>query len=398
MQFDWLSGSGNINNGYSNTLPVLTIGTDGTSNNPVYGVTNNTAVFSGTIGYSETYNTVSVGTLSLVKVGTGTQVLAGTNGYTGTTTISNGVLRIDGALSNTPVTVVGGTLAGSGIIRGTVTVQSAGTLSPGASIGTLTINNSLTLLGTTSMEFDKLNFTNDRVNAATIAYGGTLVLAALNGSAGQGDSFKLFNAASYTGSFASITPALPAGLNWWLDNNGTLFVNAKPAASNFTMGAASGMPSTVQVIGGKFAPTDPDNDPLLVSAVSSPTAHGATVTNDGVSITYTAPAGYAGDDSFSYTVSDGRGGSDTRTVSVTVVAAGTGFNQVAAQTLGNGDHKLTYAGIPGYSYALESANDLTPPVTWTPLLTNQASSANGQLIFTNTPASLPIYYRTHFVP
>jgi hypothetical protein len=325
-------------------------------------------------------------------------VFSGANTYTGATAVSNGVLRIDGSLANTPVTVVSGTLAGSGTIGGTVTVQTGGTLSPGASIGTLTISNALTLLGTTYMEFDKLNSTNDRVNAASIAYGGTLALAGLNGLAGQGDRFKLFNASSYTGSFASITPALPAGLNWWLDNNGTLFVNAKPVASGFAMGAASGASTTVQVIGGKFAPTDPDNDPLVVSAVSSPTPHGATVTNDGVSITYTAPTGYEGDDSFTFTISDGRGGSDTQTVHVTVATAGSGFNMVAAETLGNGDHKLSYFGVPGFSYALEATGDLTPPVTWAPLMTNQASSANGQLIFTNTPGSLPIYYRTHYVP
>ena len=95
MQFDWLTGSGSLNNAFNNSTPTLTVGTDNTTNNAAYGVLNNTATFSGVIGYPETYNGVSVNSLNLVKTGSGTQVLAGQNGYTGTTTISGGVLSRD---------------------------------------------------------------------------------------------------------------------------------------------------------------------------------------------------------------------------------------------------------------------------------------------------------------
>ncbi|GAA4419068.1 midcut-by-XrtH protein [Acidovorax lacteus] len=66
--------------------------------------------------------------------------------------------------------------------------------------------------------------------------------------------------------------------------------------------------------------SDPDNDALTVSAVTQG-VHGA-VTIDPVTgnPSYTPNAGFVGGDSFAYTLSDGRGGTATATVAVTVVA------------------------------------------------------------------------------
>ena len=64
--------------------------------------------------------------------------------------------------------------------------------------------------------------------------------------------------------------------------------------------------------------TDAEGDTLVVSAVTQG-AHGA-VANDGSSVSYTPAANFAGMDSFHYTTSDGNGGEDTATVSVTVTA------------------------------------------------------------------------------
>lgn len=62
--------------------------------------------------------------------------------------------------------------------------------------------------------------------------------------------------------------------------------------------------------------TDPDGDTLTITAVSAP-AHGtATITGGGIS--YTPVVGYSGADSFTYTISDGRGGTATASVAVTV--------------------------------------------------------------------------------
>jgi fibronectin-binding autotransporter adhesin len=85
---------------------------------------------------------------SLTKIGTGTLTLGGANTYTGSTTVNNGALIVNGSV-NTPVTVNGGTLGGSGT-TGSVTVNSGGTLSPGTSPGILNVSGNLTLtLGAT---------------------------------------------------------------------------------------------------------------------------------------------------------------------------------------------------------------------------------------------------------
>jgi autotransporter-associated beta strand protein len=164
-------------------------------------------------------------TVSVTKVGPGTLLLNGANGYTGSTTVS------------------AGTLGGTGTILGPVTVAASGTLSPGASIGTLTISNTLTLAGTTVIEVSKnggvLSF--DRVAGLTSAtFGGALVVNNVGpGGLAEGDSFKIFSAGG-TGAFSSITPALPDGLTWVFDAaSGTLFVGPRVKLNYAPSGANS---------------------------------------------------------------------------------------------------------------------------------------------------------------
>ena len=153
--------------------------------------------------------------VTVTKRGTGTWTLAGTNTYSGTTTVSNGTLLVTGGLGTNSVTVVGGTLGGTGLIEGPVSITSAGTLAPGVSLGTLTISNSLVLAGVVSMKVNQALGTSDEVVGLTsVTYGGTLVVTNLAGTLTAADSFKLFSAATYAGVFASVTPPPGAGLAW----------------------------------------------------------------------------------------------------------------------------------------------------------------------------------------
>ena len=58
---------------------------------------------------------------------------------------------------------------------------------------------------------------------------------------------------------------------------------------------------------------------LTVASVGTP-AHGTSAINPGGSVIYTPALNYTGGDGFTYTISDGQGGSATATVSVTVTA------------------------------------------------------------------------------
>lgn len=66
--------------------------------------------------------------------------------------------------------------------------------------------------------------------------------------------------------------------------------------------------------------TDPDNDPLHITQLSTPEHGTVNVAGDGVSVLYTPASGYVGTDSFTYVADDGRGGATRATVAVTVAS------------------------------------------------------------------------------
>jgi autotransporter-associated beta strand protein len=86
-----------------------------------------------------------------LQVTGGTHTLTGVNTYTGTTTVNGGTLRVNGSLAAGSAVAVnaGGTVGGTGTINGPLTVNAGGALAPGASVGTLTVANSVTVTGGT---------------------------------------------------------------------------------------------------------------------------------------------------------------------------------------------------------------------------------------------------------
>jgi len=245
----------NLSNGATiNGTNMLTIGAGGVDMVAAnHNVTISTPV---TIGAAQTWsvgpyhpgNTLNLngslsGTAALSKGGCGTLILNGNNSFSGALNVDTGTLLVNGSLGAAKVTVSGGTLGGNGVINGPVTVQPGGRLAPGNPIGVLAISNSLTLGGTIFIELNKSAAANDAVRGlSNITYGGTLMVTNLGGSLAAGDSFKLFNAGSYSGSFASLSPALPGpGLVWntnTLATDGTLRIAAAapPARNNVASG------------------------------------------------------------------------------------------------------------------------------------------------------------------
>ncbi len=175
------------------------------------------------------------GSVALSKAGSGAVVLNAFNRCTGSVTVNEGELAINGTLTNSLLNVTGGVLSGTGTISGPVVVQTPAELSPAGSsaIGTLNIRGQLTLLGTTTMEISK-NGTNSSCDSiagvTTLICGGVLNVKLLTGNLAAGDAFNLFRPAQFAGAFQSfILPPPSAGLYWdttGLLTTGTLKVGA----------------------------------------------------------------------------------------------------------------------------------------------------------------------------
>ncbi len=202
-----------------------------------------------------TYAGAITGPGAMTKQAAGRLELTGTHSYTGATTVSAGALLVNGVIGASPVTVTAGILSGNGLIQGPVTIQPAGRLAPGASIGVMTIANSLTLSGVTIMELNAATGTNDLVRGLTsVIYGGTLTLSNLAGTITASNAFKLFSATSYRGAFAALTPASPGqGLAW----------NTNTLAADGTLRVVSTSPAAIAV--GRVAPCAPSAQCLTLS-------------------------------------------------------------------------------------------------------------------------------------
>ena len=199
----------------------------------------------------------------IVKTGIGKLTLTGANTYTGSTTVSNGVLALGdggsaGSIGNsTNINIVAGafvdvsgridgslvlgvaqTLRGNGTVRGNLWAA-GGTVSPGASIGTLTVTNSIILGGNVVMEINRAAVPNsDKLvsSLSTITYGGTLTVNNIGGGLQVGDTFTLFSGGGLAGGTFG-TLALPNYYTWdttQLGVNGTISVTAVLPGPSFS--------------------------------------------------------------------------------------------------------------------------------------------------------------------
>ena len=159
------------------------------------------------------------GTLgSLVKEGTGTLILSGTNTYTGATMVTAGALEVDGSIiTSNLATVNGGTLSGIGAV--TTTQVNSGILAPGNAAnptGTLTISGSLTFQSAALYMISVNSSTaSQAIVSGTATLGGASVKIA-NGSTPQvGVTYTILT--STTGVFGTFNPIVRFG-----DLEGTL--------------------------------------------------------------------------------------------------------------------------------------------------------------------------------
>jgi autotransporter-associated beta strand protein len=190
------------------------------------------------------------GAMSLVKAGPGALTVANTNSFTGETAVSDGTLRVNGALLNSPVTARWpGAVGGAGRMDGGITLQRGARVEPGAApnvAGTLTVSNALLFRGEAVARFDLSDDatgvikTNDRlVVAGNLSLSGTntLEINRLNGTLGVGAYNLISYSGALTGSLANLTISGMAGEIFYLTNTPgfiSLVLPAYRAPTNLT--------------------------------------------------------------------------------------------------------------------------------------------------------------------
>jgi fibronectin-binding autotransporter adhesin len=142
-----------------------------------------------------TFSGVISGTGGLTKTGTGTFTLSGANTFTGTATIDAGMLEVDGSLTSAVVVNTNASLGGSGTITGNITVN--GSIAPGNSIGTTTINGDYIQNAGSVYEVEiEPGGTSDKIHAAGTATinGGTVRVTAASGNYTTGTTYDILEA------------------------------------------------------------------------------------------------------------------------------------------------------------------------------------------------------------
>jgi alpha-tubulin suppressor-like RCC1 family protein len=235
--------------------------------------------------------------------------------------------------------------AGSG-----ASVTFTATVTPSAGSGTVTFKDGATTLGTGTLSGSTATFA-----TSALSMGDRSITAEYSGDA------------SYYSSISS--PLIQT-------------VNASghpPVAVNDTLGSVENQ--AVWLPAAKLAAndTDPDGDTLTVTAVSATSTNGGTVTLDYGYITYYPPTDVTGADSFTYTVSDGHGNTDTGTVNVTIASStAVSLNVVYGPVVEYGDFVVRFAGTPGCEYTIEYTDSLdSPNWQWYANVTAPTDNANG---------------------
>jgi len=142
--------------------------------------------------------------------------------------------------------------------------------------------------------------------------------------------------------------------------------NTAPTATDDAATTVQGTPLSIDVLAND---TDADGDDLAIAGTTAAAGGAVTVLEDGT-LTYAPTSGFVGTDSFEYTVSDGRGGSATATVTVEVTAGPARATLLHAVNAG-GDAVAGFTGTPDGAAIDFEADD------------GSHLAAGGNLIFSN---------------
>jgi VCBS repeat-containing protein len=161
----------------------------------------------------------------------------------------------------------------------------------------------------------------DALTLVSVSGAGTAGLVTLSGTNvtyTPGSAFQYLKAGETATDTFTYTVRDPAGATATATATVTISgVNDAPTAGDDSAFVTSGSSVTIPVLAND---SDPEGDALTVLSASNG-ANGTVVVNPDGTVTYTPNAGFAGNDSFTYTVKDANGATDTATVALVVGVA-----------------------------------------------------------------------------
>jgi autotransporter-associated beta strand protein len=207
---------------------ILAVGNGGTGGSLGSTATITMAAAGTSISFNRSDNfsvpNLMTGTGGISKSGTGTLSITADNSYAGSTSILGGTLLVNGSHSGTGNTNMGAgaTLGGTGTLPGQAIIPVGATLSPGTSIGAISLGSSgktITLNGTLRIEYDAAS--SPAIDTLTVNDALVLGAASILDFDGGGSPltlpvYQIVSYGSLTGTFATVTD-LPAG--YTLDYN-----------------------------------------------------------------------------------------------------------------------------------------------------------------------------------
>ncbi len=337
--------------------------------------------------------------------GGGTLVFGGVNTYNKPTVISSGTLALGsgGSINNSPsISIAAGatfdvSAIASYVLSGSTTISASGAAAPATIKGGATV----------SLGSQPIILAYDGSHPALTISQGALSL--------QGNAFTVNGSALALGAYTIIKQA-----------SGNIAGSGSYSVTGTAI-PATGVTASVSVSGGNVI--------LTVANTTTTTLNALTPSTYGQSVIFTAtiaPAPAGGTVQFydngaalgsPATVSHGTASYSTNTLSVgthPITASYSGTTGYAASStanpsnqqvtlppnsapvfinsvllLGNGSVQMNFTGVAGYTYLIETATNLNPPIAWTILCTN-AADTNGLFSFTDINATNfgDRYYRT----
>lgn len=398
--YQWFDNNTNAIAGQTNSTLTVT---------PAVAASGNYTVVASNLGDSATNNgAITVNALAVV--------LSGTRAYDGTTAAAAGILSVANKVGVDDVTVASGSATLAGATVTTQSITSFGSLALGGTTAgnytftgasgavVITAAGTATAVASSSNPIGYLGALTFTANVSPTNAGGNVTFSA-NGTpfstntlvAGVAVSGGISSLARGTN---TITAAYGGDANYSGSSGGLsqVVTNHLPVAGNVSYTVAAGVVALQVAVSNLLATvTDADSDSITLVSVGNST-NGITPVIAGSLVQYYNTNGVS--DQFSYTVTDGFGGTNTAYVSIVVSNAIVGQVTGAFTSFTGGVANLTFLGIPNLNYVAERSTNLAD---WVDVVTNTAAT-NGVINISDyfydlsgtPPASA--YYRLKWQP